>query len=394
MTPPSNTARDPATLAEQVLPVLERHAAEVDLAARFPTESLTAIRESGLLGLLVPTEYGGLGGDHANLAEVATRLASRCLSTAMIWAMHCQQVDTLARFAAQPLRDKLLPRIAEGSVYVASVTSERGKGGHLLSATAPLAASGGRLLLDRDAPVVTGGLHADGFLITMRESARAPRQRVSLVYAERDQLEVRATGGWDALGMRGTESVPMHLAGEVPELQLVGEPGEFRAAAVDSFIPSGHIGWAACWLGAARGALVEVVSLLRSSQRPSGIDPRSDLVAERLARVRMALELASAYLHRVTDEVTARRAAGRSLDEPAVQIHVNLLKVIAAEQTLEAIQRLIRLGGMSLGYLKRAQVPLERHLRDLESASLNYGDDRLLTATGMLSWVDRGVRLL
>ena len=386
-------SRAPAELAEQVLQVLEQHAATVDREACFPTESMAAIRESGLMGLLVPESYGGLGGDLASLTEVASRLAGGCLSTAMIWAMHCQQVDTLVRFGHPDLKAGLLPRIAKGSVYVASVTSERGKGGHLLTASAPLLAAGDRLLIDRQAPVVTGGLHADGFLITMRAGATARPHEVSLVYAERDQLEVQALGGWEALGMRGTESIPIHLVGEVPRTQLVGEEGRFRAAAVDSFIPCGHLGWAACWLGAARAALGGFVSLLRSRERPSAPDPKSDLVADRLARVRMSLELVGAYLHRVTDEVDEVRAAGGSLEAPAVQIHLNLLKVAASELTFEAVERLIRLAGMSLGYLERSPLPLERHLRDLQSASLNYGNDRLLVASGMLSWLDPHVRL-
>src|SRR6266567_2175131 len=164
---------DPVSLAEEVLPVLAEHAADVDRESRFPVEAMAAIRGSGLMGLLVPRDYGGFGGELRDLAAVAAKLAEGCLSTAMIWAMHCQQVDTIARYGQQVLKEKLLPRIADGSVYVASVTSERGKGGHLLTATAPLVAAGDRLLIDRNAPVVTGGLQADGYLMTMREHADA-----------------------------------------------------------------------------------------------------------------------------------------------------------------------------------------------------------------------------
>lgn len=373
--------------------VLARHAADVDRESRFPVESMAALRRSGLLGLLVPRDYGGLGGDLRDLVDVVTLLAGGCMSTAMIFAMHCQQVDTIARFGQRALIERVLPRIADGSVYVASVTSEKGKGGHLLTASAPLVATGDRLLIDRDAPVVTGGRNADAYLITMRAHADAQPQQVSLVYAERDQLEITQLGGWHALGMRGTESVPLHLKGEVPATQVVGTSGEFRTAAIASLIPSGHIGWAACWLGTARGALADVITLLRSGNRPTTVDPRSDLVAERLARVRMSLELVSAYLARVSEQVDQARADGTSLDDPATQIHINLLKVIAAEHTLDAVRRLIGVAGLRLGYLEGSAVPLERHLRDLTAASLNYADDRLLVATGTLSWLDRAVRL-
>jgi acyl-CoA dehydrogenase len=312
----------------------------------------------------------------------------------MIWAMHCQQVDTLVRFGQPELKVNVLPRIAEGAVYLASVTSEQGKGGHLLSAVAPLTVKDDRLRIDRRAPVVTGGLHADAFLITMRSNETAPPQHVSLEYAERDQLEIEVLGSWQALGMRGTESIPLRLAGEVPTTQLVGEAGRFRVAAVDSFIPCGHIGWVASWLGTAHGALAALTSLLRSPTRPANADPRSELLAERLARARMSLELVSAYLGRVVQEIDELRASGEPLDATATQIHLNLLKVAGSELTYDAVDRLIHIAGLPLGYLEGSPIPLERHLRDLRSASLNYANDRLLVATGTLSWLDSSVRLL
>ncbi|MEU5306063.1 acyl-CoA dehydrogenase family protein [Streptomyces noursei] len=122
---------------DAVLPILVDEARSVDAEAGFPEAGLAALRGSGLLGLLVPRNHGGLGGDVGDLVAVAQRLASGCLSTAMIWAMHCQQSDALVRYAAPDLQDVLLPRIARGELYLASVTTEPGKGGHLLTGQSP-----------------------------------------------------------------------------------------------------------------------------------------------------------------------------------------------------------------------------------------------------------------
>jgi acyl-CoA dehydrogenase len=135
------------------------------------------------------------------------------------------------------------------------------------------------------------------------------------------------------------------------------------------------------------------VALLRSPERPSGINVRSELTNERLARIRMDLELVSAYLHRVLDEVLALRTEGRSLGQTPVQIHLNTLKVTAAELTFQAVDRMIQLAGLRIGYTRRSPLPLERCLRDLRSASLNYSNDRLLVVSGALTLMDRSVRL-
>src|SRR5438034_1091026 len=132
---------------------------------------------------------------------------------------------------------------------------EHGMGAHLLTADAALQPAAGGLWLDRDGPVVTGGMYADAFLVTMRASADAAQNRTTLVYADRAQLDVVPRGDWDTLGMRATDSRALKLSGRIPEDQVVGEPGVFRRVALESMIPVGHLAWAACWLGTARGAL-------------------------------------------------------------------------------------------------------------------------------------------
>jgi acyl-CoA dehydrogenase len=381
-------------LAQELQSVLRDRAAGVDHDAAFPVASVADLRASGLMGLLVPGKYGGLGGDLEDLTAVAQTLAAGCLSTAMIWAMHTQQVDSLVGFAAPDLAARVLPAIASGDVLLASVTTEPATGAQLTAAATPLTGAGESLRFERVAPVVTGGQYADAFLITMRDSEDEPQNRVTLIYAERAQVRCTDTTEWDAMGMRGTYSVGMRMAGQVPESQVVGGRGTYRTVAVESMIPLAHLAWAACWLGAARSAYADVVALIRSRKRPGSLDIGSDLVAERLARTRIDLELVSAYLGKVTEEVARYRTIGRSLDTPDLQIHLNTLKVVAAESTFRAVDRLVRLAGLATGYLRSSDIPLERHFRDLRSASLNFADDRLLKAIGALAVMDRSVRLI
>lgn len=383
----------PERLAE-VLPVVRAHADQCDGEARFPRESIDALRSSGLMGMLVPRQYGGLGADLRTFSDAAQELAGACLSTAMIWAMHGQQADAVVRHAGPRLAHDLLPRIARGKTYLASVTTEPGKGGHLLSAASSVTSEDGLLHFDRTGPVVTGAEHADGFLITLRAAPDAHSSQVSLVYAERSQVAIELTGDWNPLGMRGTDSVGVRLKGSVGQDQLVGRQGEFRAIAVDSMIPVGHIAWASCWLGAARAGYQRFVRLLTSRDRPRGVDLQSPLTAERLARIRTDLELVSGYLHGVIAEVDDLRATGSGGEEPVLHIHLNTLKLAASEMAFAASDRMMQLAGLTLGYQRDSPLRLERLFRDLRSAALNYANDRLLTANGNLCLLDRRVRLL
>jgi len=387
----TTTAISPRERVDAVLPVLREHARRVDADAVFPVEPLEALRRSGLLGLLVPTGFGGLGGGLDDLVRVAADLSGECLSTGMIWAMHSQQVAALAGHGGPELKERLLPRLAEGEVYVASVTSEKVKGGHLLTANAPLRRGDGRIRVERDAPIVTGGTHADGFLMTMRDEESADAGEVSLVYADREQLTVTPADGysWDPMGMRGTHSGPVRLSGEVDETALVGGRGGFRAVALRTFVPVGHIAWAACWIGAARAALRAVVELVRSPAGRKQFDVDSDLLRSRLARVRLDLDTMAALLAQVV------RDTGLAPDPeaPDVQLRLNGLKVHAAERSFAVVDALVEVVGLRHGYLRDGALPLERLFRDLRSTSLNYANDRLLAANGALVLVDRSVGL-
>ena len=386
------TAAHPAPLdltarLTEVAEVTELHAQRTDRAAEFPVDALGALRRTGLLGLLVPAEHGGLGGTVADLVTAAQTLGRSDMSVAMIFAMHCQQSEALIRHGHERLRKELLPRIAAGETYLASVTTEAGKGGHLLSAQSQLVDEYGRLAIDRHAPIVTGGAHADGFLVTMRSAGAATEHEVSLVYAHRDQLDIRASGDWQPMGMRASHSVALQLTGGVPAHHIVGAPGEFHEIAAKVFGPLAHLGWSAAWLGTAAGALSRVLRLLRSPAGRERFDLTSELLLTRLSRARQRLDTVHALLQRTLRTVTT----GEDLSVPARQLQLNALKLTASEECLAAVEDLITALGLRHGYLQDSPTGLERALRDLRSAALNYSNDRLHLADGRLALRDQGV---
>jgi len=389
--PLARQRRDLAAVAAEA----RRCAGEVDARGEFPATAMETIRRSGLLGLLVPEEHGGLGGDCQDLVLAGRAIGSGCLSAGLIFTMHCQQVAVLAGYGSPRLRSEVLPEIAEGSVYVASVTSEFGKGGELTAALAPLRGSGPTVLLERDAPVVTGGEYADGYLVTMRRDEEAQPNDVVLVYAHRDQLDVTVRGAWETMGVRGTRSGGMRLAGELPDWQVIDAAGGFSALAGTTMIPVGHVAWASAWLGAAEGALREVVAAMKDPSRRKRLRRMDELVAERVARVRISIDLVDSFLRgyaRDYEEVLGR--AGREspvLRSAAFNIRTNNLKVAASELAFEAVDELVKLTGLGGGYRQGGDLPLERSFRDLRSAALMYANDRLLTASGKLALFDGAV---
>ncbi|MFC6935961.1 hypothetical protein ACFQHO_40510 [Actinomadura yumaensis] len=190
----------------------------------------------------------------------------------MLWVMHCQQVAVLSEYAPEPLRTAALRPVVDEQALIGSITTEAGKGGHMLTAAAALDERDGVVRFHRDAPVVSGGGQAGAFLVTMRRSEDGAADDVVLVHCPRELSDPKVVAPLRMLGMRGTCNVSMTVDVEVPRDHLIEPPGGFARVAMRTMAPLGHLGWAAAWTGAARAALRYVVAHAR---RPAGAARRS-----------------------------------------------------------------------------------------------------------------------
>src|SRR5579875_1928115 len=95
---------------------------EVDRDARFPKESIDALRADGLLAALVPPSHGGPGMPMPVVADTVRMLAHHCSSSAMVYAMHQIQVACIARHERTDYLDDFLRRIAAEQPLLASAT--------------------------------------------------------------------------------------------------------------------------------------------------------------------------------------------------------------------------------------------------------------------------------
>lgn len=344
------------------------------------------LREHGLMSYTVPADCGGAGAGPAAFLNVAAELGGQCLGLAVLWVMHCQQVAVLSEYAPEPLRTAALRPVVDEQALIGSITTEAGKGGHMLTAAAALDERDGVVRFHRDAPVVSGGGQAGAFLVTMRRSEDGAADDVVLVHCPRELSDPKVVAPLRMLGMRGTCNVSMTVDVEVPRDHLIEPPGGFARVAMRTMAPLGHLGWAAAWTGAARAALRYVVAHAR---RPAGGGPsirRDDDVLDRIARARQDLDVAEAMVAAGLREYELRDGAER--DRPAFQIMINNVKVTASERSFAAVDGLLEIAGLGLGYQQGDGLVLERIFRDLRSASLMYGNRRLLRANGKLGLLD------
>ncbi|HMI88772.1 MAG TPA: acyl-CoA dehydrogenase family protein, partial [Polyangiaceae bacterium] len=143
------------------------HAAEVDQKARFPVETIQALKEQKLMSALVPSDLGGAALGFGDVAAMCEALAAGCASAGMVFAMHQIQVACIARHGlSSPGLAKYLRDLVEKQYLVASVTSEVGVGGEMRTSVAAVSREGGRYAVNKDATTISYCEHADDLLLT------------------------------------------------------------------------------------------------------------------------------------------------------------------------------------------------------------------------------------
>jgi acyl-CoA dehydrogenase len=352
--------------------VAAKHALEVDAEARFPVESIDALREAGALSAFLGPEYGGAGVSFAALASACFELGRRCGASAMVFAMHQIQVVTMARHGeGSAFFEDHLRRLASEQRLVASVTSEVGTGGDMGKSVAALEpAEDGMVRFVKQAPTVSYGAHADDLLTTVRRSADAEGSDQVAVLSRADQHTLEPQGTWDPFGMRGTCS-PGYVVGATisPDQAL---PVPFSVVGPESMVPVSHILWSHLWLGIAEDAFERARAFVKASaKRSPGVTPPA---ATKLSHVMSDLALLRAEVNQgLADYVGADR---EWLTTMGAILRFNNLKIAASETAPRICQGAMGVTGI-VGFKNDTPFAIGRHLRDTMSACLMVANERI-----------------
>jgi acyl-CoA dehydrogenase len=369
-------------LAKDVVAV---HAADVDQRARFPQESVDALKKARLLGCAVPAELGGQGASLPELTALCTILAEQCATTGMVFAMHQIQVLCIVRHAgADEALRAYLRECAEKQLLLASATSELGVGGDVRSSLCAVERKGERFALTKQASVISYGEHADDILVTARRAADAAASDQVLVLVRRANFTLERRGAWDTLGMRGTCSLGFLLKAEGAAAEIL--PAPFAEISAQTMHPVSHILWSGVWLGIATSAVSTARKYLRGEARKKpGVTPPS---AMRVAELVNMLHGMRANVRDALHEYGVRYDDPDALDGLGFQIRMNNLKIAVSEQVVPIVAKAMSVCGIS-GYRNDSPFALGQKLRDAYAASVMILNDRLYGTNATLLLVSK-----
>lgn len=364
--------------------VLAVHAANVDRDARFPRESVNALREARLLSAYVPKEFGGMGLNISEIAKICEVLGQYCGSSAMIYAMHKIQVACIVHHArSSPYFRSYLRELVDQQRLIASATTELGVGGDLRSSVCAVEVEGAAFRLTKKAPVISYGEAADDILVTCRKSPEATASDQVHVLVRRGDYTAVPLSGWDTMGFRGTCSSGFTLGAKGNKDQILPTP--FAEILAQTMHPYSHVVWCSLWTGIAISAVILARAFVRMEARKT--PGETPLSAIRLAEVDSILQEMRHNVGSLTREYQQMLVDGRpdAFSDFGFSIRTNNLKVSCSQVIVDIVGRALLICGIS-GYRNDSSYSLSRHIRDAYGAALMVNNDRItrLNATMLM----------
>jgi alkylation response protein AidB-like acyl-CoA dehydrogenase len=193
---------DPIAVAAQLRDQFRVGAAERDLERQFPYEQCAAFRASGLLGLMVPREFGGYGGTFSELMRVVILISAGDSNIGQMYQLHTGGIRLLEEFASPEVQAKWLPRFANGELWIANAYSEIGTPSvNDFNTTVTKVDDGWRL--NGTKFYCTGSLAGD---ITFGPCRVADSDEVRVFFTKTDADGVTIHDDWSGFGQRTTAS--------------------------------------------------------------------------------------------------------------------------------------------------------------------------------------------
>ncbi len=335
---------------------LQPLAPRTDGEGRFPREVIQAMGQAGLLGLVSATAVGGQGLGLREAAQVVSRIAQTCPSTAMVVCMHYCATAVLEQQGPEAVRRA----IAAGSHLSTLAFSEADSRSHFWAPTGTARANGDAVVLDARKSWVTSAFEADSYVWSSKPMAAEGASTLWLVGAKADGLS--QPGHFDGLGLRGNASTPITAQGvRVKAGDRLGEDGKGFDTMMGVVLPWFTVLSAACSVGLMEGALSRAIGHVSQTRHLHLDSSLADLPTIRayLARARIKTDMAQALL----DDTVAAIGAGRA----DTMLRVLEVKAAAAETALEVTDIAMRVCG---GAAFRKEAGIERLFRDARASSV------------------------
>ena len=362
--------------AQEILP----HVMEWDEAQHFPREAFKRMGELGLLGMLVPEDFGGAGLGYFEYVAAIEELASVCGAVGLSMAAHNSLcTNHILTFGTEEQKQKFLPRLASGEHIGAWGLTEAGTGSDAMRMQCTAVKDGGDWVLNGTKNWITHGITAEVTVVLVRTGELLDSHGITAMIVERDMPGFRGGKKEDKLGMRASETAELVFEDcRVPQANVLGEVGEGFIQAM-KILDGGRISIAALSLGIARGAYDAARKYAQQREQFGKPIAHFQGIGFKLADMAVGIEAARNLIHKACwakengGDVTRLGAMAKyQASEMCVQVATDAIQVF---------------GGY--GYTK--EFPVEKHYRDAKLCTIGEGTSEIQKLVISRGLIDKGL---
>lgn len=336
---------------------LAPNALEIDEKAEFPKENIEQMKGLGLMGMLVPQEFGGAGMDLLSFTVAVEALSRHCTNTANIFSAHnILGTFPIVNFGSDAIKQKLLPQLASGAVLGTMALYEDGILSDFSGMATTYKKDGDSYTLNGEKSFITSAEEAGVFVVLAREDGEEPKLSAFVVEKGTEGFSIsqkQSLMGLSATGC-GIAKFENCKVGADAILGAEGDGGKIIAHIHDL----ASIATAAQGLGLGRGSLEESISY--SKERVQFGKPIGKFYAIQEKISNMAMKVEGARL--LTYKAASLKDEGAPFSNDAT-----MARVLATEAANIAATDGVQIHG-GFGYTKEAAV--ERHFRDSKTLAL------------------------
>jgi alkylation response protein AidB-like acyl-CoA dehydrogenase len=340
--------------------------APYDAHHEFPHAIVAKLGPLGLMGVLVPEEYGGAGLDYVSYALIVEELNRGDASVGItMWAHNSLCANHIALFGSPEQKRRWLPRLASGEVLGAWGLTEPGSGSDAAALRTRAAARDGGWALDGSKAFITNASVGGVAVVMARTDPEKKSKGISAFVVEKGTRGFSAGRPYRKLGLHASDTAELIFEDcRVPADHLLGERGQGFVQAMQ-VLEGGRIAMAAMAVGIAQAAVDQAVKYMKQRTAFGKTLAEFNGLQGMLADVATEVEVARL--------LTLRAAWLKDAGRPAMHAAA-MAKVFASEAAMKAATKAVQVHGGS-GYI--TEFPVERIFRDAKLTEIGEGTSEI-----------------
>ena len=346
--------------------VIAATASERDKTKEFPAENFRQMGELGLMGMMIPEEYGGEEADAVSYVLALSEIAYSCASTSVVMSVQNSIVcETFYKFGTEEQKQEFLVPLASGEIIGAFALTEPDAGSDPVSQEATAVRDGDHYILNGTKRFITSGKNSKVALVTAKTDESKGHKGISCFVIPKGTPGLIVGHLEDKMGLRASDTTDLILENcKIPVANILGKEGDgFK---IDmSGLDSGRIGIAAQSYGVAMAAFDAAIKYVKNRKQFGTAVSKHKAIRFQIADMATKIEAAKQLIFSAASLKDRKKPYTRE---------ASIAKLFASEMVNEVTARAIQMHG---GYGFTKDYDVERFYRDARVFTIYEGTSEI-----------------